>query len=318
MYKLSLVITLLNEEENIEPLLKEIRAALTNIDYEVILVDDGSTDQTVKNIKRYADSRVKLIELRQNYGQSTAMAAGIDYSQGEYIVLLDGDLQNDPADIPGMLEMIENSDWDVIAGNRANRKDGFVLRKLPSKIANRLIRRLTGVYIKDYGCTLKIFKREIAKNLGLYGELHRFIPVLAKLQGARITQIDVHHRARQFGKSKYGINRTFKVVSDLLLILFFQKYLSRPMHIFGFGGILIFLIGVLINFYLLGLKIMGQDIWGRPVLILAMMLTLGGIQLITVGFIAEIMMRTYYESQNKKAYQVREIFVGKEPDRQIH
>lgn len=318
MSKLSLVITLLNEEENIAPLLEQIHAALVDIDYEVILVDDGSTDQTVSQIKLHADERVKLIELRQNYGQSTAMAAGIDYSQGEYVVLLDGDLQNDPADIPMMLNMIETGPWDMVAGNRANRKDGFMLRKLPSKLANRLIRKLTGVYIKDYGCTLKIFKREIAKNLGLYGELHRFIPVLAKLQGARITQVDVNHRARQFGKSKYGINRTFKVVSDLLLILFFQKYLSRPMHIFGFGGIVIFMIGVLINFYLLIVKILGQDIGGRPLLILGLMLTLGGIQLITIGFVVEIMMRTYYESQNKKAYQVREIFVGAETDRQIH
>lgn len=318
MPKLSLVITLLNEEENIAPLLQQIAAALVDIDYEVILVDDGSTDQTVSEIKMHADERVKLIELRQNYGQSTAMAAGIDYSQGEYVILLDGDLQNDPADIPMMLNMIETEPWDMVAGNRANRKDGFILRKLPSKLANRLIRKLTGVHIKDYGCTLKIFKREIAKNLGLYGELHRFIPVLAKLQGARITQVDVNHRARQFGKSKYGINRTFKVVSDLLLILFFQKYLSRPMHIFGFGGIVIFLIGVLINFYLLVVKVMGQDIGGRPLLILGLMLTLGGIQLITIGFIIEIMMRTYYESQNKKAYQVREIFVGAETDRQIH
>lgn len=310
MKKLSLVIGLLNEEENIHPLLEQTRTALEGIDYEIILVDDGSTDGTVSQILKYADDRVKLIELSKNYGQSTAMAAGIDFSDGEYVVTLDGDLQNDPADIPRLLAQIESEPWDMIAGNRANRQDGFILRKVPSKIANALIRWLTGVHIKDYGCSLKIFRRNIAKNLGLYGELHRFIPVLAKLQGARITQVDVQHHARQFGTSKYGIGRTFKVISDLILILFFQKYLQRPMHIFGFSGFVILAIGMLINAYLVVEKILGHDIWGRPLLILGLMLTLGGIQLITIGLVVEIMMRTYYESQDKKTYQVREVYTG--------
>ncbi|MEM6763542.1 MAG: glycosyltransferase family 2 protein [Bacteroidota bacterium] len=310
MRKISLVITLLNEEENIKPLLTQIKESLRGIDYEVILVDDGSTDGTVREIGKYADERVKLIELRQNVGQSTAMAAGIDYSNGEYVVTLDGDLQNDPSDIPMLLEKIENEPWDMVAGNRANRKDGMFLRKIPSKLANAMIRKLTNVHIQDYGCTLKIFKREIAKNLGLYGELHRFIPVLAKLQGARITQVDVKHHARQFGESKYGINRTFKVISDLILILFLQKYLQKPMHILGLGGFIVFSLGMLINTYLVFLKILGQDIGGRPLLILGLMLTIGGIQLITIGLVIEVLMRTYYESQNKKAYQVRDIYVG--------
>ncbi|MGB3007085.1 MAG: glycosyltransferase, partial [Chitinophagaceae bacterium] len=227
--------------------------------------------------------------------------------------LLDGDLQNDPTDIPPMLDILKKDDWDVVAGNRKNRKDGFILRKIPSKIANAIIRRMTGVYIKDYGCTLKIFKREIAEELGLYGELHRFIPVLAKLQGARITQVDVKHHARVHGKSKYGISRTFKVMSDLVLMVFKRKYMQKPMHLFGTLGFICFGIGALINLYLLTLKIMGHDIWGKPLLILGLILLLGGIQLITIGIVADINVRTYYESQNKKTYNVRKVFQdGKE------
>jgi hypothetical protein len=199
----------------------------------------------------------------------------------------------------------------VVAGNRKNRKDGFILRKLPSKIANALIRRMTGVYIRDYGCTLKVFKREIAEELGLYGELHRFIPVLAKLQGAKITQVDVKHHPRQFGKSKYGINRTFKVMSDLVLMVFMRKYMQKPMHLFGTIGFISFGLGLLINLYFLTLKIMGHDIWGRPMLILGLILLLGGIQFITIGIIADINVRTYFESQNKKTYNVRKVYHAK-------
>lgn len=311
MRELSVVITVMNEEENIKPLLETVRAALTSIDYEVILVDDGSTDKTRFEILEHSDDRTILVELRKNYGQSTAMTAGIDYSRGKYVALLDGDLQNDPADIPAMLDLLKREDWDVVAGNRANRKDGFILRKFPSKVANALIRRMTGVYIRDYGCTLKLFRREIAEELGLYGELHRFIPVLAKLQGARITQVDVRHHARKFGKSKYGINRTFKVMSDLVLMVFMRKYMQKPMHLFGTIGFISFGIGLLINLYLLVLKIMGQDIWGKPLLILGLILLLGGIQFITIGIIADINVRTYFESQNKKTYTVRKVYQAK-------
>lgn len=301
----------MNEEENIKPLLEAVRTALPGIDYEVVLVDDGSSDKTKQQILEHADDRTVLVELRKNYGQSTAMMAGIDHSRGKYVALLDGDLQNDPTDIPAMLELLIKEDWDVVAGNRKNRKDGFILRKIPSKIANALIRRMTGVYIKDYGCTLKVFKREIAEELGLYGELHRFIPVLAKLQGAKITQVDVKHHARIHGKSKYGINRTFKVMSDLVLMVFMRKYMQKPMHLFGTMGFISFGIGALINLYLLILKIMGQDIWGKPLLILGLIFLLGGIQLITIGIVADINVRTYYESQNKKTYNVRRVFNGK-------
>lgn len=308
MRELSLVIPVMNEEDNIKPLLEAVRSALKDFDYEVILVDDGSSDATRKRIVENADDRTVLVELRKNYGQSTAMTAGIDHATGTYVALLDGDLQNDPTDIPFMLDLLKQEDWDVVAGNRKNRKDGMVLRKIPSKIANALIRRMTGVYIKDYGCTLKIFKKEIAEDLGLYGELHRFIPVLAKLQGARITQVDVKHHPRQFGKSKYGIGRTFRVLSDLVLMVFFRRYMQKPMHLFGTIGFISLGLGILINAYLLVLKILGHDIWGKPMLILGLIFLLGGIQLITIGILAEIAVRTYYESQSKKTYQVRKVY----------
>ncbi len=310
MRELSVVITVLNERDNIEPLLTEIRNALSGIDYEVIFVDDGSSDGTQKKIREHADNRNNLVELRKNYGQSTAMTAGIDHASGKYIALIDGDLQNDPSDIPFMLQKLKDEDWDVVAGNRANRQDGMFLRKIPSRIANAIIRRMTGVYIKDYGCTLKIFKREIAEDLGIYGELHRFIPVLAKLQGASITQVDVKHHARIHGTSKYGLGRTFKVMADLITMVFFRKYIQKPMHLFGTLGFISFGLGLLINLYLLILKIMGQDIWGKPILILGLILLLAGIQLITFGILAEINVRTYFEGTNRKTYQVRRIFNG--------
>jgi glycosyltransferase involved in cell wall biosynthesis len=312
MKELSVVITVMNEQDNIKPLLEGVRSALIGIDYEIVLVDDGSTDKTKQQVLNYADDRTMLIELRKNYGQSTAMMAGIDYSTGRYIALLDGDLQNDPSDIPGMLDLLKREDWDVVAGNRKDRKDGFFLRKIPSRLANSLIRRMTGVYIKDYGCTLKVFRREIAEELNLYGELHRFIPVLAKMQGARITQVDVKHHPRQFGKSKYGINRTFRVLSDLVLMVFFRRYIQKPMHLFGTIGFISLGLGVIINLYLLVWKILGHDIWNRPILILGLILLLGGIQLITIGILAEISVRTYFESQNKKTYNVRKVYQARQ------
>lgn len=308
MKELSVVIPVMNEEDNIKPLLEAVRSALVDYDYEIVLVDDGSVDATRKRILENADEKTKLVELRKNYGQSTAMTAGIDHANAKYIAMIDGDLQNDPTDIPFMLELAKKEDWDVVAGNRKKRKDGMFLRKIPSKIANAMIRRMTGVYIKDYGCTLKVFKKEIAEDLGLYGELHRFIPVLAKLQGARITQVDVKHHSRKFGKSKYGIGRTFKVLSDLILMVFFRKYLQKPMHLFGTIGFISFGLGVLINLYLLIWKILGHDIWNRPILILGLILLLGGIQLITIGILAEIAVRTYFESQQKKTYNVRNVY----------
>jgi glycosyltransferase involved in cell wall biosynthesis len=307
MKKLSLVICVYNEEDNVLPLADQIKTSLKAYDFEAIFVDDGSTDATRERVKQIRDDRFVLVELRKNYGQSSALQAGIDIAEGEYIVTMDGDLQNDPFDIPLMLEKSINEDIDVIAGIRANRKDGIFLRKIPSKIANAIIRNTTEVRIKDYGCTLKLFKSEIAKDIKIYGELHRFIPVLVALEGGTIAQMDVRHHARIHGKSKYGIGRTLKVVSDLMVMLFLKKYLQKPMHLFGgVGGISIF-IGVLINIYLLVLKIMGYSIWGRPLMFLGMIFLLGGIQLITFGLIAEVQMRTYFESQNKKPYRIRKI-----------
>jgi len=313
--KLSLVITVYNEEDNIQPMIEQVQQALNGWEYELIFVDDGSSDKTRKNIREFSNQRVKLVELNKNYGQTTAMAAGIDVAEGEYIVTLDGDLQNDPANIPAMVKKLEDEDLDVVAGIRAKRKDGMLLRKVPSKIANAMIRKLTGVYLHDYGCTLKVFRQDIAKNLGLYGELHRFIPVLAQLQGARLSEMPVNHHPRIHGESKYGIGRTFKVISDLVLMVFFQKYLQKPMHIFGTTGILTFLSGMAISSYLLVLKIfLGQEIGGRPLLILGITLVLGGIQLITIGLIAELIVRTYFEAQNKKTYRIKRIFVGESKD----
>ncbi len=309
---LSVVITVYNEEDNIKPLLDQTYVALAAIDYEVILIEDGSTDGTVREVKKHANKRTKLIIFNRNYGQTTALAAGIDMATGTFIATMDGDLQNDPTDLPMMLNKAIDEDWDVVAGRRADRKDGFVLRKIPSKIANWVIRNTTKVYLNDYGCTLRVYKAEIAQGMGLYGELHRFIPVLAKQQGARMTEVDVKHHPRIHGESKYGLSRTFKVMSDLILMLFFQKYFQRPIHLFGGIGIMAFFIGVLINFYLLILKVLGEDIWGRPIMILGFILVIGGIQFITTGIIAEIIVRTYFESQNKKTYTVKAVFVGEQ------
>jgi glycosyltransferase involved in cell wall biosynthesis len=309
---LSVVITVYNEEDNIQPLLQATYAALSGMDYEVILVEDGSTDRTVAEVKKYANTRTKLVIFNRNYGQTTALAAGIDQATGEYIATMDGDLQNDPTDLPGMLQKAIDEEWDVVAGRRANRKDGFVFRKIPSKIANWIIRNSTNVHLKDYGCTLRVYKAEIAQNMGLYGELHRFIPVLAKQEGAKMTEVDVKHHPRIHGTSKYGLSRTFKVMADLILMLFFQKYFQRPIHLFGGLGLLAFLLGGIINVYLLVLKILGEDIWGRPILILGFMLILGGIQLITTGIIAEIIVRTYFESQDKKTYRVKALYTGEQ------
>lgn len=308
MKQLSLVICVYNEELNIRPLSEQIKVALDGYDFEAIYVDDGSTDRTREEIMAISDDRFVLLELKKNYGQSSALQAGIDSAQGEHVVLLDGDLQNDPADIPMMLKMAVEGNWDMVAGVRANRKDGAFLRKIPSKIANYIIRESTGIKMKDLGCTLKVFTNEAAKSITIYGELHRFIPVLLALEGnIRITQVDVNHRAREFGKSKYNLSRTTRVMSDLLLMLFFKKYLQRPMHLFGGLGIITIGLGILINIYLLVLKFMGNDIWGKPIMLLGMLLLLGGIQFLTIGIVAELQMRTYFESQDKKTYTVRRI-----------
>ena len=313
MKKLSVVICVWNEEQNIKPLSDQIKVALNDIDFEAIFVDDGSTDDTRGEIKRINDDRFILVELKRNYGQSSALQAGIDQAEGEFVTLIDGDLQNDPADIPMMLKMMEEKEWDMVAGIRAKRKDGMFLRKIPSKIANYMIRKSTGIHMKDLGCTLKIFTNETIKSIHIYGELHRYIPALITLEGAtKITQVDVNHRQREFGTSKYNLSRTTRVMSDLILMVFFKKYLQRPMHFFGTIGIVTLGIGVLINFYLLILKILGNDIWGKPILLLGILMVMGGIQFITTGIIAELQMRTYFESQKKKPYRIKRVITTSE------
>ncbi|MES2832374.1 MAG: glycosyltransferase family 2 protein [Pseudomonadota bacterium] len=302
---LSVVIPVMNEQGNIAPLITRIAEALAAVEHEVIFVDDGSSDDTVAEIEQHAKINTTVLVFARNCGQTAAMAAGIDAARGELIVMLDGDLQNDPHDIPAMIAHLIDGRWDVVAGVRAHRQDGFFLRKIPSKIANGLIRLTTGVHISDYGCTLKLFKKDVAKNLGLYGELHRYIPVLASMYGARMTEMPVRHHPRHAGVSKYGIGRTLRVVSDLMLMLFFQKYSQRPMHLFGGVGLVMFSFGALINLYLLIEKLRGDDIGQRPLLTLGVLLTVAGVQLISTGFIADLIMRTYYESQGKKPYNIK-------------
>ncbi|WP_299364546.1 glycosyltransferase family 2 protein [Winogradskyella sp.] len=303
---LSIVVPLYNEEGNIPQLIKNINEALEGLDYEIILVDDFSTDKTVSIIKKLKNSKVKLIELRKNYGQSSALAAGLDSALGDFIVTMDGDLQNDPKDIIPMLQKLHDEGWDVVVGIRNKRQDSF-LKKLPSKIANFLIRKATKLNIKDHGCALKVFKKEIAKELNLYGEMHRFIGLLAYLNGARVGETNVRHHHRIHGKSKYGMGRVFKVVNDILLILFQRNYLHKPLYLLGNLGILFFLIGAIINIYLLVEKIMGNDIGDRPLLILGVLLLLVGVQLFTTGIAIDLQMRTYYETQNTRPYKIKEI-----------
>ncbi|MDX1949124.1 MAG: glycosyltransferase family 2 protein [Rickettsiales bacterium] len=301
---LSIVIPIYNEEDNISPMVEAIKNAITNLKYEIVFVDDGSSDSSVEKINSLKEGNIKLVKFTRNFGQTSAMAAGIEYAEGEYLAFLDGDLQNDPTDIPIMLEKLKSEGLDMVAGRRAKRKDGLLLRKIPSKIANKLIYGMSKLEISDYGCTLKIMKTELAKSLDLYGELHRFIPILASLKGAKIAQIDVKHHPRKFGVSKYGLSRTLRVASDLLLMGFFIKYRQKPMHLFGSLGLISLGGGSLIEFYLLILKILGEDIGGRPLFFIGILLLIAGVQLITTGFIAELLMRTYYKSADTTPYRV--------------
>lgn len=303
--QLSVVIPLYNEEESIPSLIAALEAALP-ADTECVFVDDGSKDSTVTEIKNRMKAHWQLLVFRRNYGQTSALAAGIAAAHGDYIATMDGDLQNDPADISIMLDKLRSENVDVVVGWRQKRKDGMILRKIPSKIANRLIRRISGVHVHDYGCTLKVFTNDTAKLLDLYGELHRFIPILASLSGAKIVEMPVRHHARQFGVSKYGIMRTFRVVSDLLLMFFFQKYRQKPMHLFGTLGVASFSLGSVALGYLFILKLMGESIGTRPLFYIGILLWITALQLVTTGFISELLMRTYFESQNKKPYRIRE------------
>lgn len=303
----SVVVCAYNEAGNSLPLIGQLNQALELLDYEIIYVNDGSTDQTLAELRSSPHERLTILDLQKNYGQSLALAAGIELAQGQFIVTMDGDQQNDPADIIPMLEVAEARDVDLVMGIRTNRQDGFLLRRLPSQLANALIRALLGVRVDDYGCGLKVFRAELAKNLGLYGELHRFIPVLAHLQGARLAQIPVRHHPRRIGQSKYGLGRTFRVLSDLILLLFLKKYLRKPMHLFG--GIAFFLLvcGLGLAIYSL-FSTLSTATEGRSIGLAGIMLVVAGLQFLAFGLLAELQMRTYYESQGQKPYKIRRIY----------
>lgn len=310
--ELSIVVPVYNEVDNVKLLVESIinTVELITNKFELIIVDDGSTDGTVKALKSIVKETpgLEVITFRRNYGQTAALSAGFDKAKGNIIVTLDGDLQNDPADIPKLIQKI-NEGYDVVSGWRKNRQDTFINRKLPSMIANKLISKLTGVFLHDYGCSLKAYKKEIAKEIPLYGELHRFIPALASIEGAKIIEIPVNHNARKYGQSKYNILRTFKVVLDLMTVVFLRKFMTRPLHVFGRVGMLSFFTGILIELYLVCDKILfSHNIGTRPLLFLGILLILSGIQLFSTGIVAEILIRTYYESQSKPIYKIREVF----------
>lgn len=310
---LSVVIPLFNEEDNVAPLLQQLLGTLRPLGeaFELVLVDDGSTDGTPEALQRAAAEVPELVVvlLRRNYGQTPAMAAGFDTSRGEVIVTLDGDLQNDPADIPRILAQLREG-YDLVSGWRHDRQDAELSRKLPSRLANRLIGRVTGVRLHDYGCSLKAYRRELVADMNLYGELHRFLPALASIEGARIAEIKVNHRARRFGRSKYGIGRTFRVLMDLLTVWFMKRFLTRPMHWFGFAGLMAMVASGAFTVYLVGLKVVGEDIGNRPLLLLAVVLGLAGVQLFCMGLLGELLMRTYHESQHRPIYRVRQVMRG--------
>ena len=307
---ISIIIPVFNESESIGYLLDEVLCVMNSnkLLFEIVVVNDGSQDNT-SNVLDELTNKIKelsVISLRTNYGQTAAMAAGFDNSNGEILITLDGDLQNDPNDIPKLISHI-NEGYDLICGWRYDRKDKLINRRIPSKIANKLIANVTGLKLHDYGCSLKAFKKEIVNDIKLYGELHRFLPVLAKIEGAKIKEIKVNHRSRQYGFSKYGIDRTFRVLMDLLTVWFMTKFLTRPMYGFGFVGIISILISLGMTSYLFILKLLGNDIGNRPLLMFALILGITGVQLFSFGLLSELLIRTYHESQNRPIYRIRKI-----------
>jgi glycosyltransferase involved in cell wall biosynthesis len=311
--ELSIVVPLFNEEDSLPLLVERLLAAVRPLGrpFELVLVDDGSTDDTAAVLRRQATLVPELVAvlLRRNYGQTAAMAAGFDASCGRVIITLDGDLQNDPADIPMLLDQLEQG-YDLVSGWRHQRQDHAVSRLLPSKIANGLIARVTGVKLHDYGCSLKAYRRELVEDMNLYGELHRFLPALAYIEGARIGEVKVNHNARQFGQSKYGIDRTFRVLMDLLTVWFMKRFLTRPMYVFGFAGLSAIAVGTALSVALLLDKLGGADIGNRPLLLVVVLLLISGVQLFCFGLLAELQMRTYHESQGRPIYRVRDTLRG--------
>jgi glycosyltransferase involved in cell wall biosynthesis len=317
MIELSVVIPIRDEAESLEDLHRELSATLDAWarTYEIIFIDDGSVDRSFEILSRLqaADPQVRVIRFRRNFGQTAAFAAGFEYARGRFIVTSDGDLQNDPRDIPAMVEELERG-ADVVCGWRQDRKDAFLSRRLPSMTANALISMVTGVRLHDYGCSLKAFNADIVKGMRLYGEMHRFLPAMASEHTSRITERIVNHRPRKFGRSKYGIGRTIRVVLDLLTVKFLVSYATRPLHVFGMLGGAMALLGLLISGWLAYWRLFGgMSLANRPLLLLGIVLILTGVQLVMFGLLAEMLARTYHESQNKPTYSVEQILQSEIP-----
>ena len=313
---LSVVIPLYNEEESIPSLYTRLTAALEEYGrpFEAIIIDDGSSDRSFELLADIArkDTRYKIIRLRRNFGQTAAFSAGFDAARGDVIITMDADLQNDPADIPLLMSKIEEG-YDIVSGWRKDRQDRFLDRKLPSMIANHMISNVTDVRLHDYGCSLKAYRRDLLQHVRLYGEMHRFIPALAVQVGGTVTEVPVNHHARQYGSSKYGISRTIRVMLDLITVWFLGTYATRPIHVFGGMGLLSTFLGVLLGVYLTFVKLfMHENIGSRPLLMLAVLLVVVGVQLITMGLLGEMIIRTYYESQGKPIYYVRTVVANGE------
>ncbi|MBV9122037.1 MAG: glycosyltransferase family 2 protein [Planctomycetes bacterium] len=316
---LSIIIPIKDEQDNLRPLHDRLRQALDPLGaaYEVIFVDDGSRDGSFRLLQELAarDPRLKVVRLRRNFGQTAALQAGIDYSTGEALITMDGDLQNDPADIPILLDKLAEG-YDAVLGLRARRQDNLLIRKVPSLLGNWLIRQVTGVHIKDMGCTLRVMRRDLAEALPLYGEMHRFVPVLAQHYGARLVQIPVRHHPRSAGKTKYNLTRTVRVMLDLITVKFFYSYLTRPMHVMGLGGLISMGLGLVSLLATVWMKWHRHTFMtGNPLLLFSVMLELVGVQFISLGLIGEVLSRTYFESQGKTSYTVRTTLNLEQPRR---
>lgn len=306
----SVVLPVYNEAGNLQHFIPELSRTLRGLgrSYEIIAVDDGSTDESLDVLRslKLEEPHLRIVSFRRNFGQTAAFAAGFDLARGLYVITMDADGQNDPADIPNLLHVIEDGGYDIVSGWRQQRKEPLLSRRLPSMIANRIIGRSTGVKLHDYGCSLKVYHCDVAKNVKLYGELHRFIPALASGLGVRVAEVPVNDRPRRYGRSKYNLSKTIRVVLDLLTVSFLLSYMGRPMQLFGLAGLISGGIGVVLGLYLTGLKLIaGADIGNRPLLSLAILLLILGVQFLVMGLLGELQTRTYFEVQNKPIYVIR-------------